>query len=50
MAGSRLASTRGLKLEVSFEGPPGEGTPGAKREGARVAMRELGLAENLGPR
>ena len=45
---SRFASTPGLKLEVSFEGPPGEGTPEARREEVRAALRELGLAEALG--
>jgi hypothetical protein len=50
MAGSRLASTLGLKLEVSFEVPPGEGTTEAKREETKAALRELGLAENLGTR
>jgi hypothetical protein len=50
MHGSRLASTPGLKLEVSFEGPPGKGVTEAKRERARVALRELGLAEDLSPR
>ncbi|HMB05848.1 MAG TPA: hypothetical protein VKP69_19190 [Isosphaeraceae bacterium] len=48
MAGSRLASTLGLKLEVSFEVPPSEGTTGARWEEARAALRELGLAEDLG--
>ena len=48
MAGSRLASTLGLKLEVSFEVPPGEGTTGARGEEVRVALRMLGLAEDLG--
>ena len=45
---SRFASTPGLKLEVSFEVPPGEGTPEAKREEVRAALRELGRAEDLG--
>jgi hypothetical protein len=45
---SRFASAPGLKLEVSFEVPPGEGTPEARREEVRAALRELGLAEDLG--
>ena len=45
---SRFASTPGLKLEVSFVVPLGEGTPEAKREEVRAALRELGLAEALG--
>ena len=47
---SRFASTPGLKLEVSFEGPPGEGPPEARREEVRAALRELGRAEALGTR
>jgi hypothetical protein len=47
---SRFAATPGLKLEVSFEGPPGEETTEAKREETKAALRELGLAEDLGPR
>ena len=45
---SRFAATLELKLEVSFEVPPGEGTPEARREEVRAALRELGLAEDLG--
>lgn len=40
----------GLKLKVSFEEPPGEETTEAKREETKAALRELGLAEDLGPR
>jgi hypothetical protein len=47
---SRFASTPGLKLKVSFEGPPGEGTTEAKREETKATLRELGLAEDLGTR
>ena len=47
---SRFASTPGLKLEVSFEVPPGEGTPEARREEVRAALHERGRAEDLGTR
>jgi hypothetical protein len=47
---SRFAATPGLKLEVSFEGPPGEGTTEAKREETKAALRKLGRAEDLGTR
>ncbi|MBV8611123.1 MAG: hypothetical protein JO034_27140 [Singulisphaera sp.] len=45
-----FAATPGLKLEVSSEGPPGEGATEVKREETKAALRELGLAEDLGPR
>jgi hypothetical protein len=47
---SRFAATPGLKLEVSFEVPPGEGTTEAKREETKAALRKLGRAEDLGTR
>jgi hypothetical protein len=47
---SRFAATPGLKLEVSFKVPPGEGTTEAKREETKAALRELGLVEDLGTR
>jgi hypothetical protein len=47
---SRFAATPGLKLEVSFEVPPGDAATEAKREETKAALRELGLAEDLGPR
>ena len=47
---SRFASTPGLKLEVSFEVPPGEGATEARLEETKAALRELGLAEDVGPR
>ena len=47
---SRFAATPGLKLDVSFEGPPGEGPPEAKREETKAARRERRRAEDLGTR
>ena len=47
---SRFVATPGLKLEMSSEGSPGEGATEAKREETKAALRELGLAEDLGPR
>jgi hypothetical protein len=46
---SRFASTPGLKLEVSFEVPPGDGATEAKREETKAALRDLGLTEDFGP-
>src|SRR5512133_282710 len=46
---SRFAATPGLKLEVSFEVPPGDAATEAKREETKAALRELRLAEDLGP-
>jgi hypothetical protein len=45
---SRFAATPGLKLEVSFEVPPGDAATDAKREEVQSALRELGLAEGFG--
>jgi hypothetical protein len=50
MAGSRLASTPGLKLEVSFEVPPGEGATEAEQEETKAVLRDLARADDLGPR
>ena len=38
---SRCASTPGLKLQVSFEEPPGERATEAKREETKAALRDL---------
>ena len=46
---SRFAATPGLKLEVSFEVPPGDSATEAKREETKAVLRELRLAEDLGP-
>jgi hypothetical protein len=47
---SRCASTPGLKLQVSFEEPPGERATEAKREETKAALRDLARADDLGPR
>ena len=44
---SSLVSTPGLKLQVRFEVPPGDTATDAKIEAARVALRDLGLSEDI---
>ena len=44
---TRLASTPGLRLSVSFEVPPESGVTRAQIEETRTALRELGLDESL---
>ena len=46
---SRFATYPGLKLEVSFQVPPGEELTEAKIEEAKAALRELGLADEARP-
>lgn len=45
---SKFTSTPGLRVRVSFELPADSTVSDAKLEEARTALRELGLAENLG--
>ncbi len=44
---SRFVAAPGLKLKVSFEVPSGESVTKAKVDEAKVALRELGLPEEL---
>jgi hypothetical protein len=41
---SRFAANAGLKLNVSFEVPPGDEMDQAKIDEARAAIEELGLS------
>jgi hypothetical protein len=45
---SRFVGAKGLKLEVQFTVPPGDSATKAKIDEAKVALRELGLSEELG--
>jgi hypothetical protein len=45
---SRFVGAKGLKLNVSFEVPSSEAVTKAKIDEAKVALRELGLSEELG--
>jgi hypothetical protein len=44
---SRFATGGGLKLTVTVDVAPPEGTTSAKIEETKVALRELGLPENI---
>jgi hypothetical protein len=44
---SRFVNTPGLKLEISFEAPAGEGQATTKVDETKTALRELGLSEDI---
>ena len=44
---SRFANTPGLKLEVSFEAPAGADQAKSKGDETKIALRELGLSEDV---
>jgi hypothetical protein len=46
-AGDRFAAAKGLKLTLTVDVNPEDGVPKAKIEAMKVALRELGMSEDI---